>query len=458
VRRLITTLAIAASLAAPCPFSPGQGLRKFGTPKGKPALRGFGNPIGEDALRRQFPKLAAAVNDSDRQGAGWEIQRTDGNADGVVTLAEWDASGFQPGRFQSKDLNRDGNLTFFEHTLNWAQWRMGKEQAATAADAAKPPPPAPSLAKGSPTTVSPSAQPTSRDELRAKSRHIQIDELTAATMALYDRNRNRRIEKSEFHGASQFGDLAKADTDKDGAIIPAELAAWLYATLNAQPAMKAPETTPPWFRSADANDDGQVHLSEYRRVGPKEVFTAFDQYDRNADGIVTALEAASPSAADAVRYPSTRPAVIEAEMDTQLDLLITDDVSIRDIDLQLALVKNGDDDIALYLIAPDGTKATLYFDPKTKPWSGGRLFGDTLIDDEAPIPTQRLTRPPLHRSFRSQGSTTQGHQGLKAFYGKNARGTWHLHIRNSSQIAGLLEGWALLIKPAKPAAPAPQKR
>jgi hypothetical protein len=48
---------------------------------------------------------------------------------------------------------------------------------------------------------------------------------------------------------------------------------------------------------------------------------------------------------------------------------------------------------------------------------------------------------------------TPGMQGLKAFYNKPARGTWQLAINNKSQVAGLLEGWALLIKPGKPAPP-----
>src|SRR5262245_45334543 len=122
------------------PFATAQGLQKFGPPKGKPALRAFGNPVGEDALRRRFPKLAAAITDFDRQEAAREIQRTDGNGDGIVTQAEWNASGYQPpDRFLNNDLNRDGLLTHFEHSMRWAQYRVGREQAAKAAEAAKAP-------------------------------------------------------------------------------------------------------------------------------------------------------------------------------------------------------------------------------------------------------------------------------------------------------------------------------
>jgi hypothetical protein len=84
---------------------------------------------GDEALTRQFPELAGAVNDSDRSQAASEIGRTDGNGDGIVTEAEWAASGYQPAdRFKLNDLNGDGVLTPFEHSLRWAQYRMGRER------------------------------------------------------------------------------------------------------------------------------------------------------------------------------------------------------------------------------------------------------------------------------------------------------------------------------------------
>ena len=78
----------------------------------------------DESLTRQFPELAGAVNDSDRWQASREIGRTDGNGDGIVTEAEWTASGYQPAdRFKLNDINGDGILTPFEHSLRWAQYR-----------------------------------------------------------------------------------------------------------------------------------------------------------------------------------------------------------------------------------------------------------------------------------------------------------------------------------------------
>ncbi len=221
--------------------------------------------------------------------------------------------------------------------------------------------------------------------------------------------------------------------------------------LAAQPESGLPHDVPAWFLTSDMNLDGQVQLSEFLRTARGGSIAPFERYDRNGDGLVTVKELASPASDGTSRHASGRPHVIEPERETFTNLLVTEDVLIQDIDVQLAIAKNGDDDIELQLIGPDGTRAMLYFNSSTKPWGGGRLFDNTLIDDEAPDIPQRLVRPPLHRSFRPQGMKTPGMQGLKAFYGKPTRGTWRLAIHNKSQVAGLLEGWALLIKPGKPA-------
>ena len=83
----------------------------------------------EEALKRQFPELVSAVNDSDRAEASTEIGRTDGNGDGTVTEAEWIASKYQPAaRFKLNDLDGDGVLTPYEHSLRWAQYCLGPKE------------------------------------------------------------------------------------------------------------------------------------------------------------------------------------------------------------------------------------------------------------------------------------------------------------------------------------------
>jgi len=55
-----------------------------------------------------------------------------------------------------------------------------------------------------------------------------------------------------------------------------------------------PSGLPGWFKSKDANGDGQVSMSEYSRSWSKSTVSEFRKYDLNDDGIVTAKEAAKP--------------------------------------------------------------------------------------------------------------------------------------------------------------------
>jgi Ca2+-binding EF-hand superfamily protein len=425
-----------------CATSFAQGIRGFGPSEGKGPLPAFGNPrAGEMALRRQFPKLVTAVTPGDRTNALRELERTDGNDDKIVTEAEWAASGYQtPDRFRINDLNGDGALTHFEHSLRWAQYRTGKEKAAAqqqkdARQGSGPPPQKAFIAPVGPTDP----------------RQQQTSDLAAFVLSLYDRDANGAVERTEFQSpSSPFGNVGAADADANGTVVQAELATWLAARRGKQPEFKLPDDFPRWFLQSDFDQDGQVHLAEFMKASPRAAMAEFQRFDRNDDGFVTTKEFSSPAGADTQRFASGLSHIVEAGAEVFADIFITEDFVIEDIDVQLAFVKRGDDDIELTLLGPDGTQAALYFDSQKKPWGGGRLFDNTLIDDEALPIAQRMPQPPLNQSFRSQGSTTPGMKGLKALYGKRARGTWRLSVRNKSRIAGMLEGWALLTKPKKP--------
>jgi hypothetical protein len=55
---------------------------------------------------------------------------------------------------------------------------------------------------------------------------------------------------------------------------------------------RLPASLPGWFKSKDANADGQVSMSEYSRSWSKSTVAEFKRYDLNDDGIVTSKEAA----------------------------------------------------------------------------------------------------------------------------------------------------------------------
>jgi subtilisin-like proprotein convertase family protein len=312
-------------------------------------------------------------------------------------------------------------LTLLEHSLRWAQYRVDRQRPAQPA--------------GSPASVD-----AHRDGRSAKSIR-QAQELAGYLIPLYDRNRNGTVESSELRTA---GRLDVADGDRNGAVTSPELADWLGERLSKQ--RGSVDDLPAWFLAADENLDGQLTLAEHLRGRPQASTAVFDQHDGNGDGIITTKELASSDIGSRGHHSCRRPQVIEAGGRTSAEILIHDKGAVGDIDVQLALAKNGDDDVEIALIGPAGARADLYFDSRTKPWGGGRLFDNTTIDDEAPDIPQKLPRPPVPRCFRSQGLKTAGMQGLKVFYGKPAAGTWRLVIYNRSQVAGLLERWALVIK------------
>jgi hypothetical protein len=56
---------------------------------------------------------------------------------------------------------------------------------------------------------------------------------------------------------------------------------------------KLPTGLPSWFKSKDANGDGQVEMSEYSHSWSKSTADEFQRYDKNGDGVITANEAAA---------------------------------------------------------------------------------------------------------------------------------------------------------------------
>jgi Ca2+-binding EF-hand superfamily protein len=55
---------------------------------------------------------------------------------------------------------------------------------------------------------------------------------------------------------------------------------------------RVPTNVPSWFKSRDANGDGQVSMSEYSRSWSSSTVAEFRRYDLDDDGIITAKEAA----------------------------------------------------------------------------------------------------------------------------------------------------------------------
>jgi Ca2+-binding EF-hand superfamily protein len=85
-----------------------------------------------------------------------------------------------------------------------------------------------------------------------------------------DRNNDGEIDRSEFY--ARMGEIFyHADGDKDGVLVPAELAAIDEDMV---------------FEPADTNDDGKVTLVEY----VDQRFVIFHEADLNSDGVLSVDE------------------------------------------------------------------------------------------------------------------------------------------------------------------------
>ena len=357
------------------------------------------------------------VTPAHRNHAAWLLGKFDKNENGTIDRDEVPDEWKTGNELRWADRNGDGRVTTLEMQIGAVRFLKENESAAG----------------------------------RQKNIDLQYcKELSNDLLRRFDLDRDSGLNGNELRLIG--GDLSAADMNSDGLIRQDELSEWLLGQLKHQAAANVPEGTPVWFLESDVDRDGQVLLSEFlqsQRDSNAEAFSAFDQ---NNDGIVTPRECGLRNGGGKSVYVSRSPRVLEPQAEIWSEIQIQDDFQITDIDVQVSITKDGDDDVELRLVGPDGTIATLYYSDRRKAWGGGRLFENTLIDDEAPEIQGRLPRPPAHRSFRPQSMNNKNLLSLSAFYGKRTRGTWRLVIRNKAQNnrggAGLLDGWSLYVKAA----------
>lgn len=277
--------------------------------------------------------------------------------------------------------------------------------------------------------------------------HQHGQQLAREMIRNHDRNKDEALMSWEWRTIG--GDIASADLNTNGTITVDELSTWLFTQLNTQPGAGLPDELPSWFLESDLDLDGQVLMSEFVHIQSRNRLSEFQHCDRNADGIVTAKECSHQISRGKLRFFNGSPQVIEGKSTLRSEIMVTGDIMVSDLDVHVRIQKDGDDDLQLRLVGPDGTVATLYHTSRNKPWGGGRLFAGTFIDDEAPQSSGRLPSPPSHRSFRSQGLGNNTMNGVSVFYGKPASGTWQLVVSieatSAGQNAGLLQSWSLLI-------------
>ncbi len=115
-------------------------------------------------------------------------------------------------------------------------------------------------------------------------------------------------------------------------------------------------------------------------------------------------------------------------------LVIGDKGSIVDLDVELDINHLWDEDLDVFLIAPDGTPVELF----TNVGGWGEHFNDTILDDESSLAITEGSAPFTGR-YRPEGN-------LSDFDGKSITGTWTLEVTDDSMIfSGTLNSWSLIV-------------
>lgn len=262
--------------------------------------------------------------------------------------------------------------------------------------------------------------------------------LTASLMGRFDANRNGRLESEE--SANLGLPVGQIDIDRNGEILRDELFA--YVNELQVEAGDATSPLPGWFYELDADNDGQVAMSEFTEEWTNQKLQEFSLLDTNGDGLLTESEVAKSSAMVGGTFTNDNAEVLPPRKTVISEIEIDEDLMIGDLNLKVSITHTNTSYLDAYLTGPDGQRIELF----TGVGGSGDHFSETEFDDQASTPIVK-GRPPFEGRYQPSAATRR-QPSLGHFNGKNARGVWQLVIRGTrSERFGMLHSWSLKIKP-----------
>ena len=119
---------------------------------------------------------------------------------------------------------------------------------------------------------------------------------------------------------------------------------------------------------------------------------------------------------------------------TQVNILVSDDLPILDLDVKVSIAHTYDQDLTLSIIHPDGREIILV----QNQGGSGNNFDDTIFDAEATNPIQSGS-PPFSGTYLPQGD-------LASLYNSSAQGNWRFKVvDNATQDTGIIESVELIM-------------
>jgi subtilisin-like proprotein convertase family protein len=177
---------------------------------------------------------------------------------------------------------------------------------------------------------------------------------------------------------------------------------------------------------AVSNNDGQLQVSF-----SDEIVVTYQDVDDGTGNPNTAT--ASALIANVSHFVSNDIPVGIVDLQTVTsDLDISESGTIVDLDVQINISHTWNEDLDVFLVAPDGTRVQLFSDVG----GNGDGFSDTILDDEASTSITSGSAP-FVGSFSPEGS-------LANFDGMDINGTWTLEIFDDfAQDQGTLNDWCI---------------
>ena len=119
---------------------------------------------------------------------------------------------------------------------------------------------------------------------------------------------------------------------------------------------------------------------------------------------------------------------------TQVNILVSDDLPILDLDVKVSIAHTYDQDLTLSIIHPDGREIILV----QNQGGSGNNFDNTIFDAEATNPIHSGS-PPFSGTYLPQGD-------LASLYNSSAQGNWRFKVvDNATQDTGIIESVELIM-------------
>lgn len=262
--------------------------------------------------------------------------------------------------------------------------------------------------------------------------------LAATIISRFDTNRNGRLEVTEVKELGM--PVGQIDINLDGELSREEMYSYLEPIQKEVGEMT--EGVPGWFFELDANDDGQIAMSEFATEWTDEKMAEFKSFDMNEDALLTINEITRAKTLMGGSFANRTAEILPPGKTVISEIVIDDDILVGDLNLQISLTHTHVSYLDCFLTGPDGQRIELFSGV------GGHddNFDNTVFDDQSRYPINKA-RPPFEGSFQPM-ALLKRQPSLSHYNGKNARGVWQLVVRGSrSDRFGMLHLWSLNIRP-----------